>query len=61
MYVFRNLKPASVTFTAKEDKQQADLKPLYVRTVINSLGSGLVSQFMSVYAVELGALSSAMG
>ncbi len=45
-----------------QDKSQVDLKPLYVRSVINSLSQGMVSPFTSAYAVqELGASSSDMG
>ena len=44
-----------------QDKKEADLKPLYTRSVVNSLSGGMVNPFMSVYAVELGASSSDMG
>lgn len=44
-----------------EGTKEEDLKPLYVRQVLNSLGSGMVSPFMGAYAVELGASSSDMG
>jgi len=37
------------------------LKPLYVRSIVNSFGSGTVSPFLSVYAVKLGASASEMG
>ena len=37
------------------------LKPLYVRSVVNSLGLGMVNPFLSPYAVELGASPSEMG
>lgn len=37
------------------------LKPLYARSVVNSFGSGAVSPFLSVYAVQLGASASDMG
>jgi len=43
------------------DKKEASLTPLYVRSVVNSLGTGMVSPFMSAYAVELGASPSDMG
>jgi len=39
----------------------ADLKPLYVRSVVNSFGSGTVNPFLSAYAVKLGASASEMG
>ena len=38
-----------------------DLKPLYVRSIVNSFGSGTVGPFLSVYAVKLGASASEMG
>lgn len=38
-----------------------DLKPLYVRSIVNSFGSGTVNPFLSAYAVELGASASEMG
>jgi len=41
--------------------EHADLKPLYVRSVVNSFGSGTVSPFLSAYAVKLGASASEMG
>ena len=44
-----------------EDKTKADLKPLYTRSVVNSLGAGMVNPFMGAYAVKLGASSSEMG
>lgn len=44
-----------------EGTKEEDLRPLYVRQVLNSLGSGMVSPFMGAYAVELGASSSDMG
>lgn len=43
------------------DEKEANLKPLYVRSVVNSLGSGMVSPFMGAYAVKLGASSAEMG
>jgi MFS family permease len=45
----------------EEDEKEANLKPLYVRSVVNSLGSGMVSPFMGAYAVKLGASSAEMG
>lgn len=44
-----------------EDKTEQSLKPLYARSVVNSLGGGMVNPFMSVYAVKLGASTSLMG
>ncbi|RLI20589.1 hypothetical protein DRO45_03510 [Candidatus Bathyarchaeota archaeon] len=41
--------------------EEIDLKPLYARSVVNSLGLGMVNPFLSPYAVELGASSSEMG
>lgn len=38
-----------------------DLKPLYARSIVNSLSSGTVSPFLGVYAVKLGASASEMG
>ncbi|MEM3699535.1 MAG: MFS transporter [Candidatus Bathyarchaeia archaeon] len=43
------------------DEKEADLKPLYIRSVVNSLGAGMVSPFMGAYAVKLGASSAEMG
>ena len=43
------------------DKTEVDLNPLYVRSIVNSLGSGMVSPFMGAYAVKLGASPSEMG
>ena len=40
---------------------EANLKPLYTRTVISSFSSGMVNPFMSAYAVQLGATSPEMG
>lgn len=37
------------------------MKPLYIRSVINSFGMGMISPFMSIYAVMLGACPSEMG
>jgi MFS family permease len=42
-------------------KMDEKLKSLYARSVVNSLGSGMVNPFMGAYAVELGASSSEMG
>lgn len=47
--------------TVQEDKKEETLRPLYVRSVVNSLGAGMVGPFMGAYAVELGASSSDMG
>jgi MFS family permease len=44
-----------------EEKTEADLKPLYTRSVVNSLSSGMVNPFTGAYAVKLGATSSLMG
>jgi DHA1 family multidrug resistance protein-like MFS transporter len=44
-----------------EEKTESDLKPLYARSVVNSLSGGMVNPFMGAYAVELGASSSDMG
>lgn len=40
---------------------EVNLKPLFVRSVVNSLGLGMVNPFLGIYAVELGASSSEMG
>jgi MFS family permease len=45
----------------ERDKKEANLKPLYIRSVVNSLGTGMVSPFMGAYAVKLGASSAEMG
>ncbi|MDH5482216.1 MAG: MFS transporter [Candidatus Bathyarchaeota archaeon] len=47
--------------TLSEDKKKSTLKPLYARSVVNSLGVGMVNPFMGAYAVKLGASSSEMG
>jgi DHA1 family multidrug resistance protein-like MFS transporter len=44
-----------------EEKAEPDLKPLYARSVVNSISGGMVNPFMGAYAVELGASSSDMG
>ena len=44
-----------------EEKTESDLKPLYARSVVNSISGGVVNPFMGAYAVELGASSSEMG
>jgi len=46
----------------KPDSSEDDLKPLHVRSVVNSLGTGTINPFIGPYAVkELGASSSDMG
>jgi MFS family permease len=45
----------------ERDEKEANLKPLYIRSVVNSLGTGMVSPFMGAYAVKLGASSAEMG
>jgi len=47
--------------TLPEDKTEANLNPLYIRSVVNSLGTGMVNPFMGAYAVKLGASLSDMG
>jgi len=47
--------------TAQDDKPKGDLKPLYARSVVNSLSAGMAGPFMGDYAVKLGASSSDMG
>lgn len=46
---------------SSSDKVEADLRPLYARSVINSLSGGMVNPFMGAYAVQTGASSSDMG
>ena len=46
---------------SRKDKNEADLKPLYARSVVSSFSSGMVSPFTAAYAVKLGASSSDMG
>lgn len=41
--------------------KEVNLRPLFVRSVVNSLGLGMVNPFLGAYAVELGASSSEMG
>ena len=42
-------------------EKEADLKPLYTRSVVNSFSGGMVNPFTGAYAVRLGASSSDMG
>jgi MFS family permease len=44
-----------------KDKNEVNLNPLYTRSVVNSLGAGMVSPFMGAYAVKLGASPAEMG
>jgi MFS family permease len=44
-----------------EDETQVSLKPLYGRSVVNSLGAGMVQPFIGYYLVKLGAGPSEMG
>jgi len=46
---------------SSKNVKEVDLKPLYARSVINSLSAGMVNPFMGAYAVKLGASSSDMG
>jgi DHA1 family multidrug resistance protein-like MFS transporter len=55
-----------VTATSEEKKRQnnstkINLRPLYIRSIVNSLSVGTVSPFLGAYAVKLGASSSDMG
>ncbi len=48
------------------EKEQAqsdsnDLNPLFLRSIVNAVGMGMVNPFISAYAVQLGASSSGMG
>jgi len=43
------------------DSTEVNLRPLYVRSVVNSLGVGTVNPFLGAYAVKLGASPSEMG
>lgn len=47
--------------TPDQDRTEPSLKPLYARSIVNSLGSGMVNPFMSTYAIKLGATPSDMG
>jgi MFS family permease len=47
--------------TTPKDKTERDLNQLYIRSVINSFGTGMVSPFTGAYAVKLGASTSDMG
>jgi len=44
-----------------EKSSNKSLKPLYVRSVVSSFGSGTVGPFLGVYALKLGATPSEMG
>ena len=46
---------------AEQTEKEANLKPLYTRSVVNSFSSGMVNPFTGAYAVRLGASSSDMG
>jgi len=55
-----------VTTTSQKKKHQnnstkINLRPLYIRSVVNSLSIGTVNPFLGAYAVKLGASSSEMG
>ena len=55
-----------MTTTSQKKKHQnnsteTNLRPLYTRSVLNSLSTGTVSPFLGAYAVKLGASSSEMG
>jgi DHA1 family multidrug resistance protein-like MFS transporter len=56
-----------VTTTSQEKKRQKNnstkinLRPLYIRSIVNSLSIGTVNPFLGAYAVKLGASSSEMG
>ena len=55
-----------MTTTSQEKKRQnnstkINLKPLYIRSIVNSLSIGTVNPFLGAYAVKLGASSSEMG
>jgi len=47
--------------TTTKDRTETELNALYVRSVINSFGTGMVSPFTGAYAVRLGASTSDMG
>jgi MFS family permease len=47
--------------TIQKDKKEAELGTLYIRSVVNSFGTGMVSPFTGAYAVKLGASVSDMG
>lgn len=46
---------------SEAQKKEESLRPLYARSFVNQLGLGMVSPFVSAYAVDLGASSSDMG
>ena len=55
-----------MTTTSQKKKRQnnspeLNLKPLYIRSIVNSLSIGTVNPFLGAYAVKLGASSSEMG
>lgn len=55
-----------MTTTSQKKKRQnnstkINLKPLYIRSIVNSLSIGTVNPFLGAYAVKLGASSSEMG
>lgn len=55
-----------MTTTSQKKKRQnnstkINLRPLYIRSIVNSLSIGTVNPFLGAYAVKLGASSSEMG
>lgn len=55
-----------MTTTSQKKKRQnnspeLNLRPLYIRSIVNSLSIGTVNPFLGAYAVKLGASSSEMG
>jgi MFS family permease len=55
------VKPAVKKETNQPEQKEVSLKPLYARSVVNSLGAGMVNPFMGAYAIKLGASESDMG
>ncbi|MEM4733826.1 MAG: MFS transporter, partial [Candidatus Bathyarchaeia archaeon] len=49
-----------VTTENETNQEELNLKPLLARSVVNSLGAGMVSPFTGAYAVQLGASSTDM-
>jgi len=45
----------------QETIKKEELTPLYIRSIVNSFGTGMVSPFTGAYAVKLGASASDMG
>jgi len=46
---------------ASDEEVQQSLKPIYVRQILSNFSDGIISPYVSIYAVQLGASSTEMG